>query len=67
MQLAVAPMSVLNTQFGRQLDAIRTNEHRLPCLGFVSPKLMFLQVSGNAVINVIVGGTGTLVGALNRP
>ena len=25
---------------------------------------MFFQVSGNAVINVIVGGTGTLVGAL---
>ena len=80
--------------FGRQLDAIRTNEHRLPFLGFdpwryklavfvlaaqvaalsgalypmlrgfVSPELMFFQVSGNAVINVIVGGTGTLVGAL---
>jgi hypothetical protein len=32
--------------------------------GFVSPELMFFQVSGNAVINVIVGGTGTLVGAL---
>ena len=32
--------------------------------GFVSPELLFFQVSGNAVINVIVGGTGTLVGAL---
>lgn len=32
--------------------------------GFVSPELMFFQVSGNAIINVIVGGTGTLVGAL---
>lgn len=32
--------------------------------GFVSPELMFFQVSGNAVINVIVGGTGTLVGPL---
>lgn len=32
--------------------------------GFVSPELMFFQVSGNAVINVIVGGTGTLIGAL---
>ena len=32
--------------------------------GFVSPELMFFQVSGNAVINVIVGGTGTFVGAL---
>jgi len=32
--------------------------------GFVSPELMFFQVSGNAIINVIVGGTGTLVGPL---
>ena len=78
----------------RQLDAIRTNEHRVGFLGvdpwryklgafvgaaciagtsgalypmlrgFVSPELMFVQVSGNAVINVIVGGTGTLIGAL---
>jgi branched-chain amino acid transport system permease protein len=24
----------MNTPFGRQLDAIRTNEHRLPFLGF---------------------------------
>jgi branched-chain amino acid transport system permease protein len=32
--------------------------------GFVSPELMFFQVSGNAIINVIVGGTGTLIGAL---
>lgn len=82
------------TPFGRQLDAIRTNEHRVAFLGFnprryklaafviasciagtsgalypmlrgfVSPELMFFQVSGNAVINVIVGGTGTLIGPL---
>lgn len=32
--------------------------------GFVSPELMFFQVSGNAVINVIVGGAGTLIGPL---
>lgn len=32
--------------------------------GFVSPELLFFQVSGNAVINVIVGGTGTLIGPL---
>jgi branched-chain amino acid transport system permease protein len=32
--------------------------------GFVSPELMFFQVSGNAVINVIIGGTGTLIGPL---
>ena len=82
-----------DTPFGRQLDAIRTNEHRLAFLGFdpwryklavfvlaadvaavsgalypmlrgfVSPELMFFQVSGNAVINVILGGTGSLIGA----
>jgi branched-chain amino acid transport system permease protein len=87
---------LMNTPFGRQLDAIRTNEHRLPFLGFdpwryklaafvlaadiaalsgalypmlrgfVSPELMFFQVSGNAVINVIVGGTGTLGGCALR-
>lgn len=32
--------------------------------GFVSPELMYFAVSGNAVIMVIVGGAGTLVGAL---
>lgn len=32
--------------------------------GFVSPELLFFQVSVNAVINVIVGGTGTLIGPL---
>lgn len=32
--------------------------------GFVSPELMFFQVSGNAVITVIVGGVGTLIGPL---
>ncbi len=32
--------------------------------GFVSPELMYFQVSGNAIINVIVGGTGTLIGPL---
>ena len=85
---------LMDTPFGRQLAAIKANEHRLPFLGFdpwryklaafvlaadvaalsgalypmlrgfVSPELMFFQVSGNAIINVIVGGTGTLVGAL---
>jgi branched-chain amino acid transport system permease protein len=33
--------------------------------GFVSPELMFFETSGNAVITVITGGAGTLVGALN--
>jgi branched-chain amino acid transport system permease protein len=85
---------LMETPFGRQLAAIKTNEHRVPFLGFdpwlyklasfvlaanvaalsgafypmlrgfVSPELMFFQVSGNAIINVIVGGTGTLIGAL---
>jgi branched-chain amino acid transport system permease protein len=85
---------VMETPFGRQLAAIRTNQQRLEFIGFdprraklavfvlaamiagasgalypmlrgfVSPELMFFQVSGNAVINVIVGGTGTLIGPL---
>lgn len=85
---------LMDTPLGRQLDAIRTNEHRVSFLGFdpwryklaafvaaaciagasgalypmlrgfVSPELMFFQVSGQAVINVIVGGTGTLIGPL---
>jgi branched-chain amino acid transport system permease protein len=32
--------------------------------GFVSPEIMFFQVSGNAIINVVVGGSGTLIGPL---
>lgn len=32
--------------------------------GFVSPELLFFSTSGNAVITVVTGGTGTLVGAL---
>lgn len=85
---------LMGTPLGRQLDAIRVNEHRVAFLGFdpwryklaafvaaasmagasgalypmlrgfVSPELMFFQVSGQAVINVIVGGTGTLIGPL---
>lgn len=85
---------LMDTPLGRQLAAIRTNEHRVAFLGFdpwryklaafvaaaciagasgalypmlrgfVSPELMFFQVSGNAVINVIVGGMGTLIGPL---
>jgi len=85
---------LMETPLGRQLSAIRTNEHRVAFLGFdpwryklaafvgaaciagasgalypmlrgfVSPELMFFQVSGNAVINVIVGGTGSLIGPL---
>ncbi|MBX9587781.1 MAG: branched-chain amino acid ABC transporter permease [Hyphomonadaceae bacterium] len=32
--------------------------------GFASPELLFFSTSGNAVITVILGGVGTLVGAL---
>lgn len=32
--------------------------------GFVSPELLYFAVSGNAVITVVLGGVGTLVGAL---
>jgi branched-chain amino acid transport system permease protein len=32
--------------------------------GFVSPELLFFSTSGNAVITVVLGGVGTLVGAL---
>lgn len=32
--------------------------------GFVSPELLYFAVSGNAVVTVVLGGVGTLVGAL---
>jgi branched-chain amino acid transport system permease protein len=32
--------------------------------GFVSPELLFFHASGNAVITVIVGGVGTLIGPI---
>ena len=32
--------------------------------GFVSPELIYFSTSGNAVIAVVLGGSGTLVGAL---
>ena len=82
------------TPGGRVLAAIRSNEDRLPFLGypvgrvkmlafvvaadvaalsgalypmlrgFVSPELLYFEVSGNAVITVIIGGMGTLIGPL---
>lgn len=85
---------LLETPFGRVLQALRSNERRVPFLGyathnarvaayviaaviaslsgalypmlrgFVSPELMFFTTSGNAVITVVTGGVGTLVGAL---
>ena len=32
--------------------------------GSVSPELVFFSTSGNAVITVVIGGVGTLAGAL---
>jgi len=32
--------------------------------GFVSPELMFFSVSGNAVVTVVLGGVGTLIGPI---
>ncbi len=85
---------LLDTPFGRVLIALRSNEARVPFLGyrtttarlaayvlaamiaalsgslypmlrgFVSPELIYFSTSGNAVITVVLGGSGTLVGAL---
>ncbi len=85
---------LLYTPTGRIWNGIRSNESRLPYIGyqttspkqvafvlaavvasvsgalypmlrgFVSPELMFFSVSGNAVITVILGGAGTLIGAI---
>jgi branched-chain amino acid transport system permease protein len=84
----------LFTPLGRIWSGVRSNESRLPYLGyntqapkriafilaaivaavsgalypmlrgFVSPELMYFSVSGNAVITVVLGGVGTLIGAL---
>jgi len=94
MTLYAALAYLMRTPFGRTLIAIRTNESRLPFLGyppqrakllaflvaavaaalagalypmlrgFVSPELLAFGLSGNAVIMVILGGAGTLVGSL---
>jgi branched-chain amino acid transport system permease protein len=32
--------------------------------GFVSPELMYFSTSGNAVVTVVLGGAGTLIGPL---
>ncbi|MGD9925526.1 MAG: branched-chain amino acid ABC transporter permease [Pseudorhodoplanes sp.] len=94
MLLYAAAAYLLDTPFGRLLIAIKTNDRRVPFLGFrtaslrlssyvlaatiatvsgalypmlrgfVSPELLFFSTSGNAVITVILGGVGTLVGAL---
>ena len=84
----------LYTPLGRIWGGVRSNESRLPYLGyntqtpkriafilaaivagvsgalypmlrgFVSPELMYFSVSGNAVITVVLGGVGTLIGSL---
>jgi branched-chain amino acid transport system permease protein len=85
---------LLQTPAGRVLVAVRTNENRVPFLGyatrdakflayvlaaviaafsgalypmlrgFVSPELMYFSMSGDAVITVIIGGLGTLIGPI---
>lgn len=94
MALYAALAYLMRTPFGRTLVAIRTNEPRVPFLGyaagrakliafvvaaiaaslagalypmlrgFVAPELLAFATSGNAVIMVILGGVGTLVGSL---
>jgi branched-chain amino acid transport system permease protein len=85
---------LLRTPAGRVLVAVRTNEARVPFLGyqirnarflafvvaadlaaisgalypmlrgFVSPELMYFHVSGDAVVTVVIGGLGTLIGPI---
>ncbi len=85
---------LMDSPFGRVLQAMRANGHRVPFLGyrawiykllafvlaaqvatlagglypmlrgFVSPELLYFEVSGNAVIATILGGTGTLTGPI---
>jgi len=85
---------LLETPFGRNMQALRDNPQRLSFLGvdpfryklavfilaaalssfagalypmlrgFASPELIYFQTSGNAVITVVLGGVGTLIGAL---
>ncbi|MEX0760684.1 MAG: branched-chain amino acid ABC transporter permease, partial [Tistlia sp.] len=85
---------LMSTPFGRTLRALRTNERRLPHLGYAPrrfklaafvlsaviagffgalypmlrggafPELLTFGMSGDAVISVIIGGTGTLIGPL---
>jgi branched-chain amino acid transport system permease protein len=94
MAMYAALAYMMRTPFGRTLVAIRTNESRVPFLGyassrskliafiiaanvaavagalypmlrgFVSPEMLGFQTSGNAVIMVVLGGAGTLVGSL---
>lgn len=85
---------LMGTPFGRTLRALRTNERRLPHLGYAPrrfklaafvlssmiaglfgalypmlrggafPELLTFGMSADAVISVIIGGTGTLIGPL---
>lgn len=85
---------LMSTPFGRTLRALRTNERRLPHLGYAPrrfklaafvlssviaglfgalypmlrggafPELLTFGMSADAVISVIIGGTGTLIGPL---
>lgn len=92
--LYVSLAYLLETPFGRVLIAIKSNEKRVPFLGysvwrarmaayvlagvvaglsgafypmlrgFVSPELLSFTMSSNAIVAVLLGGAGTLVGAL---
>ena len=94
MLVYLAVAYLLRTPAGRVLVAVRTNEARVPFLGystrwarflafvlaadiagfagalypmlrgFVSPELMYFTVSGDAVIIVVIGGLGTLIGPI---
>ncbi len=94
MLLYAACVYLMRSPAGRVLAAIRSNEDRVPFLGypvglakvlafvlaadvaalsgalypmlrgFVSPELLYFEVSGNAVITAIIGGAGTLIGPL---
>jgi len=85
---------LLNSAFGRALQGIRSNEHRMCSLGypvywyklasftlagalaglagylsalqfgFVNPELLSWHQSGNVLLMLILGGTGTLYGAV---
>jgi branched-chain amino acid transport system permease protein len=62
--LYAAAKYFLTTPMGSLWYAIRSNEGRLAYIGFVSPELMFFNISGNAVVTVVLGGVGTLIGPI---
>ena len=55
---------IIDSPFGRILQAIRDNERRAACLGYNTRLCKFLSfvISGEAVIWTLIGGMGTLYG-----